>query len=54
LERTKSGNLVKGTEASRAQVEALLLTVYGNSSRMDIGCPASISMSFGMTDVMTK
>jgi len=43
-----------GAQASGAQVKALLLTVYSNGSWMNIGSPASISTSLGMTDIMTK
>lgn len=49
-----SGNLMTGTQASGAEVETLRLTIYDDGYRVNIGCPAPIGASLGMTDIMTK
>lgn len=41
-------------QASGAQVEALWLTIYHNSSRMNIRHPAAIGVALGMAHIMTK
>ncbi len=41
-------------QASGAQVEPFLLTIYNDSSRMNIRHPATLSMAFGVTHIMTE
>ncbi len=41
-------------EASGAQVESLWLTVYNDSSRVNIGYPATVGAALGMAYIMTK
>ena len=43
-----------GAQASGTQVKAFLSTVYSNSSWMNVGSPASLGMSLGVTDIMAK
>ena len=49
-----SGYLVTGAQAPGTQVKALWLTVYSDSSWMNIRSPATIGTSFRMTDIMTE
>ena len=42
------------TDTARAEIEALLLTVNKNNSRMDIWFPLPVSMTFGMADSITE
>ena len=41
-------------QASGAQVEALWLTVYSNSNRMNIRQPAAIGVALGVAHIMTE
>jgi hypothetical protein len=47
-------DLMLGTQAPRAQVEALLLPVDSECNRMYIGNPAPVGPALGMADIMTK
>ena len=42
------------TQASGAQVEPFLLAIYNDSSRVNIGHPATLGMAFGVAHIMTK
>ena len=46
--------LMRGANTSGAQVEAFSPTIYYKSNRMDVRHPTAISMTFGMTHIMTK
>ena len=43
-----------GTQAPGAQFELLCLTVYINSSGMDIRRPAAVGVALGVTDIMAE
>ena len=49
-----SVDFVLGTQAPGAQVKALLLPVYSNSSRVYIGSPAPVGPALGVADIMTE
>ena len=42
------------TQASGAQVESFLLTIYNDSSRVNIRHPATIGAVFGVTNIVTE
>jgi len=41
-------------QASGAQVESFLFTIYNNSNWVNIRYPATLSMVFGVAYIMTK
>jgi hypothetical protein len=42
------------TQASGAEVETLRLTIHHDGNRVNIGSPAPVGTSLGMTHIMTK
>ena len=47
-------HFVLGAQASSAEVKSFLLTIYNDSSRVNIRHPATISMTFGVAHIMTE
>ena len=41
-------------QAPGAQVESFGFTIYNESDRVDIRYPATVSMAFGVTHIMTE
>ncbi len=47
-------HFVLGAQASSAEVKSFLLTIYNDSSRVNIRHPATISAALGVTHIMTE
>ncbi len=47
-------DLMLGTQAPGAQVEAFCLTINIYGSGMDIGYPAAVGAALGVTDIMAE
>jgi hypothetical protein len=45
---------VLSTQTSGAQVESFLLTIYNDSSRVNIRHPAAIGAVFGVANIVTE
>jgi hypothetical protein len=49
-----SGRFVLSTQATRAEVQALVLATHENPGRMDVGFRTAVGMALGMADVRTE
>ncbi len=41
-------------QASGAQIQSLLLAIYGDNCRVNVRHPAAVGMALGMADIMAK
>ena len=41
-------------QAPGAQVKSLWLSVYNDGGRVNVGCPATVGVAFGVADIMTE
>ena len=47
-------DLMLVAQAPGAQVKTFGLAIYGDSSRVDIGYPATVGMPFGVADIVAE